>query len=263
MAGIVQIMHDLVKESREQANTIVEEVQKGRNNVGKLVHDFRNDPETTHAFIKDHQKWRENAMKVINDHDAIVDTKIKAELITDAAMSDKVYDVKKAEYATLKETVKDALNLLLKRPDYSADIMADVPALLSLTTGKETGNGQVSGTKRPRLEMITVNKVETFSEKTDPKTKEVTRSFTFSAAALYITADVKDAKVKVTASDLSAVAFETVGSENLSDMTSIEYVYTVTDSKDVLHSYDILVIPTNREDNATEEAPVVEEKTKK
>jgi len=68
MAGIVQIMHDLVKESREQANTIVEEVQKGRNNVGKMCHDFVNDTETPHAWIKEFQKWDDNAQKVRNDH---------------------------------------------------------------------------------------------------------------------------------------------------------------------------------------------------
>ena len=245
MAGIVQIMHDLVKESREQANTIVEEVQKGRNNVGKMCHDFVNDTETPHAWIKEFQKWDDNAQKVRNDHRKAVEDRVKAELITEAAMSDEVFKVKETEYGTLKETIKDALNLLLKRPDFKPEVLADVPALLSLTSGKEMSDSKGQGGKKPRLELITVNGTPAFTEKVAAD-KSVKQSFSFTSAALYITADLKAKKAKgatVTAADLSGPAFEDVGTDNLSDKTSIEYVFTVTDDAKVTHSYEIVVIP--------------------
>lgn len=256
MAGLVTILHDLAKDSREQANAIVEEVQKGRNNVGKMCHDFVNDPETPHAFIKEFQAWDENAQKVRNEHLKVVQDRVKKDLITEAAMSDEVFAVKETEYDAHKETIKDALNMLAKRPDFKPEILADIPPLLSLTTGKELSESNGTGGKKPRLETITVNGAEAFTEKVNAD-KSVKRSFSFTSAAAFITADLKKKKAKgatVTASDLSEPAFADVGTDNLSDKVSISYTFTVTDDAKVTHSYDIVVVPAGNAKVAEPEA---------
>lgn len=254
---ILTILHDTLLEDRETANAIVDEVQKKRVNVGKVVHEFRNDETTTDETIKAFQEFKEKANKIILEKTTEVDNYIKANLVAESAMSDDEYKAKEAEYKTLVENMRDALNMARGRKEYSADDFADLPALLSLKSGKEKSESSAGGVKRPRLTEISINGTPCFLVKTDPKSKETYKSYTFNHAASFITKDVKDSKVKVTATDLSSAAFEVVGTDNLADQTSIEFTFTVTDSKDVLHSYDVLVIPAGNDsaDEADGTAP--------
>jgi hypothetical protein len=245
MAGILEVLRDLVKSNVDDANAIVEEVQKSRVNVGKVVHEIRKDDKTTDAKVKAFQAWLEKATAAINDATAEIDVHIKTNLVSASAMDDKTYEAKKVDYKLFKSNINDAKKLAKGQPGYSEALFAELPSLLSLSTGKESGSGSGTGTRRPRLTDLTVNDKPMFSEKTDAKDGTVTRSYTFTAAALFIT---KDSGVKVTASELSGAAFETVGSDNLSDSTSVEFEFTVTDKKDVTHKYSIVAIPSQTED---------------
>jgi hypothetical protein len=250
---ILGILHDTLLEDRQTANAIVDEVQKKRVNVGKVVHEFRKDEKTEDETIKAFQTFLEKANKIILEKTTEVDNYIKANLVAESAMSDDEYKAKEAEYKTLCENMRDALNMAKGRKEFKSEDFADLPALLSLKSGKEKSESAASGIKRPRLEEISINGEPCFVVKTDPKSKVTFKSYTFSHAATWITKDVKDPKVKVTATDLSSAAFETVGTDNLSDQTSIEFTFTVTDSKDVLHSYDVLAIPASTDDSTSDE----------
>lgn len=254
MAGILEVMRDLVSTNLNEANAIVEEVGKSRVNVGKVVHEIRKDDKTSDAKVKAFQVWLEKASAAINEKTAEIDTHIKEHLVTQSVMDDETFEAKKVAYKQLKSNIHDAQKLAKGQPGYTETLFAELPALLSLSTGKETGSGAGStGTKRPRLTDLTINGESIFSEKKNEKDGTVTRSYTFTAGALWIS---KDSSVKVTASDLSSAAFETVGSDNLSDATSVEYEFSVTDKKDVTHKYSIVAIPSQTEDddNNTETA---------
>jgi hypothetical protein len=234
--GILEVMAGLVKSSTVEANAIVEEVQKTRVNVGKVVHEIRKDEATTDAKVKAFQTWLEKASKAINDRTAEVDAYIKSDLVSASSMSDEDFEAKKESFKLLKSNIRDAMRLAKSQPGYADTLFTDVPALLSLSTGKETNTGSgATGTRRPRLVSISVNGTDLFTEK-DGK-----RIATFSQAAAFMS---KDSSVKVTASDLSGAAYATVGSDNLADQTSVSFTHTVTDKDSKTWSYSVVAIPS-------------------
>lgn len=254
--GVLEVMAGLVRSSHVEANVIVEEVQKTRVNVGKVVHEIRKDDTTEDKQVKAFQVWLEKASKAINDKTAEVDAYIKGNLVQGSSMSDKDFEAKKAEYKLLVSNIRDAERLAKSQPGYEAqwpEMSKDTPALLSLSTGKEksavTGS---TGTRRPRLVSISVNGKDLFTEKTDKKTNTTVRVATFSQAATHMTAE---SKVKVTASDLSAVAYAEVKSDNLADQTSVEFIHTVTDKAGKVWSFTVVAIPAQ---TAEVETPAAE-----
>ena len=260
VSDFLGIVKSMVVLNLNQANAIATAVKNKRVNVGKVVHDLRNDDATEYAWIKEYQDWKDKADAAIAAKTAEVDAKIKAELVNVSEMTDEEFEVEKVKYKSFKTSVREAMDLASKQTGFDESLFADLPALLSLSTGKETGTGNAgtTGIKRPKLSHITVNGVERFSEKPPKGDGTVERSYTFTNAALFIS---KDSGVKVSASDLSSVAYEVVGSDNLGDVTSISFTHTVTDKDGVTHSYGIVAIPFSesaKAEDAASEAEVTE-----
>jgi hypothetical protein len=253
--SLLDIVKSLVIDNRAKANAIVQNVLKNRVNVGKVVHELRNAEDTEDETIKAFQAWKELATAAINEKTAEIDTYIKSNLVQTSEMTEEEFEAEKAKYTLLKKAQADALKLAKSQPGFSEEAFADIPSLLSLSTGKEAGaSASVTGIRRPRLISLTVNGEDMGTEKAE-KDGTVSMNYTFSGAATWIT---KDSGVKVTASDLSGAAFTEVGSDNLSDATSVEYTFTVTDKEGVVHSYDLVAIPENREEAASETETVEE-----
>lgn len=219
----------MIADQTGKANAIAEEVQKSRVNVGKVVHEIRKDENTTDEKVKKYQENMEKAAAQIEKWTQDIDAYIKENLVQASTMTDEVYEAKKAEYAELKKGINAALKLAANLPGYSDETFKDLPALITLSGGT---SGAATGTKRPRLASLTIDGEEVFTLKETDEGK--VKSFTFTAAAAKLS--TKDHKVNP--SDLSAAAFAAAGTDDLSTVNDVEFVYSVN-GKD----YNFVVIP--------------------
>lgn len=225
--GVVQVM---VEDQVAKANAIAEEVQKSRVNVGKVVHEIRKDENTTDERVKAFQKNMEKASAQIEKWTKEIDEYIKTELVQTSSMTDEAYEAKKAEYAELKKGINAALKLAANLPGYvEGETFKSVTPLQTLSGGT---SGAATGTKRPRLASLTIDGEEIFTVK---KTDEGdVKSYTFTAAAAHLSTK----EHKVNPSDLSAAAFAAAGTDDLSTVNDVEFVYSVGDK-----DFSFTVIP--------------------
>jgi hypothetical protein len=224
--GVVATM---VEDNVAKANAIADEVQKSRVNVGKVVHEIRKDEATTDERVKSFQKNMEKANAQIEKWTKEIDEYIKTELVQTSTMTDEVYEAKKAEYAELKKGINAALKLAANLPGYTDETFKGVTPLQTLSGGT---SGAATGTKRPRLASLTIDGEEVFTTKETDEGQ--VKSYTFTAAAAHLS--TKDNKVNP--SDLSAAAFAAAGTDDLSTVNDVEFVYSAN-GKD----YAFTVIP--------------------
>jgi len=222
-------IREMIVSQTNEANSIAEEVKKSRVDVNKLVHEQRTDENTTDEVVKAFQTKlaqldarREKMISDVTEH-------IKANL-PKSEMSDDVYKVKSEKYAELRKGIKSTLKLAENIPGYKdSDAFKDLPALKTLT-GATAGTG--TGVKRPRLSYLSMNGDEVFvmkDGKDEAGNKTQVKSYTFTLAAEKINSAVKGAKVKP--SDLSAAAFESAGTDDLSSVDGVEFNYSVNGSE--------------------------------
>jgi len=227
--GVVKVM---VADQITKANKIAEEIANSRVNVGKVVHEIRQDENTTDAEVKKYQEWYAKAEAAMEDRRKKIDEHIKTNLVKASEMSDEVYEAKKAEYTELKKGAQSAQKLAALIPGFSPEIFSDLPALQTLSGGTAGGT---TGTKRPRLSFLSVDGEEVFVTKKDEKEGTESKSYTFTNAAAFIS---KKAGTKVSPSDLSAAAFEAAKTDDLSTVNDVEYSYSVDGQ-----SFMVKVIP--------------------
>jgi len=226
--GVVKVM---VSDQINRANKIAEEIANSRVNVGKVVHEIRQDENATDPEVKKYQEFVAKAEAAMEDRRKKIDEHIKTNLVKASEMSDEVFEQKKAEYLELKKGAQSAQKLAALIPGFSPEVFADVPALQTLSGGTAGG---ATGTKRPRLSFLSVNGEEVFvTKKADDGTES--KSYTFTNAAAFIS---KAAGTKVSPSDLSAAAFEAAKTDDLSTVNDVEYSYSVDGQ-----SYMVKVIP--------------------
>lgn len=220
MSEVFDVVKTMVVDLNTKANTISKEVQDSRVNVNKAVHEFRNDEESPHDWIRKYQTWKEQADAQIEKRTQELEARIKSELVKTSAMSDEVFEAKKAEYTELKKASKAALELAAKLPGYDAKVFEDVPALQTLS-GATAGSS--TGVKRARLASLTIDGKEVFVTVKDKDGTE-SKSYTFTNAAAYLT---KVSKKTVKPSDLSGAALEAAKTDNLSNVTDVKFSYSV------------------------------------
>lgn len=215
----------MLQEQTVKANAIADEVKKSRVDETKLIHQIRDEDETTDEVII---RFREALAKLDAKREEIIAnaTEHVKKNLPKSEMSDEVFEAKKKEYDELKKAVTSTQKLAKNVPGYTDDVFKDVPKLLSLSGGT-TG----TGTKRPRLSFLTIDGEEVFTMKkvkNDDGSEEEVKSYTFTTAAEYINEKVKGAKVKP--SDLSAEAFATLGSDDLSG-GKVEFTYSLNNGE--------------------------------
>lgn len=212
------------------ANALAERIAAASKDSKALVHELRNDPNTTDPEIKAHQEWLEKAQARIEEKIAEMDAKI-LESLKDRQTED--VDALKAEYATAKTNATTAHKFAATIPGVSEDeikeALKDVPELKSLRGGS-TGGG--TGSKRPRLERVSfsTDNGNTYTEITEDvknaKTGEVETKVNFTIVARRL---AKDLGSKVEVKDLQTAAFEAAKTDDLSATNGkpFEFAYSV------------------------------------
>lgn len=208
-----------------EANGIADKVKANRIDVNKTVHEMRTTAETEDEVILKYRKQIDSLEKKQEELTKAVVEHIKASL-PKSEMSDEEFDKAKKDYDNLKKAIGSTKKLSANLPGYSEEIFKDLPELKTLA-GNTAGTG--TGTKRPRLSFLSIND-EPISTKKEVKAKDGTvsevDSYTFTLAAEHIN-KVDGVKDKVKPSDLSAVAFETAGTDDLSTVDGVEFNYSV------------------------------------
>lgn len=250
-ADVFAAVKAMVVDLHNKANAIVSNVQDQRVDVKKFVHDIRKDENVTDDKVKAFQVRLAKMEQQMLKEQTEIDDYIKTTLVKKSGMSDEVYEAEKAKYTELKKQAKAAQTLSAQIPGYTEGVFADIPPLKTLAGGTA---GATTGIARPRLSFLSIAEVkdgkvgtavECFVMK---KAKDGTesKSYTFTNAASVL---AKQAKGKVSPSDLSAAALKEAKTDNLSSVTSVEFGYSVNGS-----TYILVAIPSSgKEDEKKEE----------
>lgn len=235
LPALAQIALQTVTTQVEEANTIAQEVASSGANANKLVHDLRNDDETEDEQIKKFQTFAAEVEAKLEAAREQIDAYIVANHLPDALSEDEVAE-RKVKYDGLKKSVREIGSMLKAQEGYSDEWLADVPAMLSFS-GRKSGGGGGTGTKRPRLASVTVNGDEVTAERKN-KAGETEHYVNFTVLANELT--TKDQKVSPR--DLQEAAFTAAGTDDLSTVSEVSFNFTVGEE-----NYEINVFPRQAE----------------
>jgi len=228
------VLLGLMRQQVEQANVHADRC--AAQNVGKMVHDLRNDPETDNAEIKAYQEWLEKANAAIEAKTAEIDAKIKASLPT----GDVDLEAEKAAYNGLKTSISGGKDVLRQ---LGVAIPEDFPVLKNLRGGS-TGAGGSTGPK-PRVGLITIDGKPSQVEKkvsvkgVDTGETRMVSNFTTAAADLS-----KISGGKVSTKDLQSATFEAAGTNDLKSLkpgTEISFSFSAGKDVETSKNYAITV----------------------
>jgi hypothetical protein len=227
--ALVTGMIEVVKELIDAHNAKVMRVQKA-GNVTALVHEVRDDVETTDATIQAYREWFNKAQEEILRRQSQVEEYIVSKGLIDVEPVD-------VEAATreVKNSASQIKAMLTTLSSFNVDVTSEelgIPAMLSIRGGGNVG----SSSPRPRIEQTfyreagTEEWIEVYSDKTD-KEGVVTRSasLTVLAQALNRAYGAAEGHVDVTVRDLNQPLFDAAGTRDMKSLngTPVDFVFTV------------------------------------
>ena len=216
----------VVAEKVSAANAIAEQVGAASVNVNKSIKEWREnstDPEAV-AYRERYEKMQEVILREREKIDALAKEKIGVSTLTDDELT-----AKREEHKTLHKAAKDALATAQATAEMlGLTLPAEMPELLTFKGGKSSGGGTGTGGRRLRFASVTINGEEVKS---------------LSKAALKIKSETG---VDTRATDLQSAVFEEAGTDDMSKITDVNFLYSATDKDGKTHSFDITCV---REDN--------------
>jgi hypothetical protein len=225
VAGMVEVVKELIANH----NAKVLRIQKA-GNVTALVHEVRDDVETTDPKVQAYREWFEKAQAEILRKQGEIEEYILNMGLVDVEPVDVEAETKK-----LKESGGQIKAMLTTLGSFGVDVNSEemsIPAMLSVRGGNAAG----SSGPRPRISETyyrvagTEEWIEVYSDKTD-KDGVVTRSasLTVLAQALNRAYGAAEGHVDVTVRDLNGPLFESAGTRDLKSLngTPVDFVFTV------------------------------------
>lgn len=228
------VLLGLYRSQVEQANVHADRC--AAQNVGKMVHDKRDDPDTTDEKVKAFQEWYEKANAAIEAKTAEIDEYIKSTLPT----GDVDVDAEKEAYNALKASIVGGKAVLRQ---LGVEIPEEFPALKNLRGGS-TGAGGSTGPK-PRVALITINGDPVQVEKkivkngVDTGETKLVSNFTYAAQELS-----KRSGGKVTSKDLQSATFDAAKTTDLKSLkpgTEISFSFSAGKDAESSKNYTVNV----------------------
>lgn len=225
MSDFIATAVEMIRTATDAANAVAQRVAASTVNVNKQVHDILKGEDTTDPVIL---KWRAYDEEIAAKREqarAKAEAYAKENMLNVESLSDEEREAAKSEYDMYRTQRNSVLKALEAMPGFNAD-EHNIADLLTFSGRKGSSGGAGTGGKRPRLASATVNGEEVANE--DGKV-------TFTLIAQHIT---KDSGTKIGPRDLQEAAFDAAGTDDLSTVTSVEFVISAGDN-----NYDVTVIP--------------------
>lgn len=203
-----------ITEQTNEANKVAETIASATTDVGKFVHEVRQNSDLD--WIVEYRAWLEKANAAIEAKTKQIDERIRAEVLP-AQQADVNVDELKEKYAHLKEEIT-AARKYLKVLGVDEKAMESLPDLKTLRGGT-TKAGAGTGGKRPRLSEVKVDGAPVFTEKRNDD-GTVTQSASFTVTAQHLS---KITKSKVTPKQLQEAAFEAAKTDDLSTLNGTPF----------------------------------------
>lgn len=224
MAGFLSQTATLVKGLILPANAVADQIINAGNSQ-KLVHEYRDDAETTDEKVLAYRA----AMEQLNEKVLEWQKDVEAHIVAQGYVSTEPINVeeKTAEFVALRTQVKAALGMLKTLPGGDA-VIADLPELKNLP-GTRGGGTNGSVTARPRVSEVAVKAAgeEGFTALSSkgPKDKagNDTHVSNFSTLARYFAKSGNPVDVP----ELHKAAFAAAGTEDLSSLNGTPFVFAV------------------------------------
>lgn len=224
----------------QRHNALVEQISANTSDKGRLVHEIREERETTdenilkfRAFLEEIDRKREEAV-------AQIDAYIAANLMPKADGNFDEEATRKA-LAEIREEIR-AAKVLLKGDE------ADLPEQKNLRgTG---GGGSGTGGRRPRVDSIQVRVAGTdewtdvYKDQEDKNKPGTTRRVTNFTLAAQAVAKFAGRGTKVEVSDLQAAAFSAAGTDDLSTLSGKPFSFVFTAGE---KNVEVMVTPRSAE----------------
>lgn len=213
--GFLEAAKSSVTPLVEQANEIATRV-KNADNVNALVHQVRDEAETTDEKILAYRDWFDKANLEILRRQKEVEDYIVDNNMVDTEPVD--VDALTAQYKVLAEQIKGIKKAVATLPG-AADI--EMPDLISIST---RGGGGSTG-PRPRIQEIKLNGTEV-TRKIKQKDGSYRQESNFTTLALHLAKTFKGSNVQV--KELQQAAFDEAKTTDLSTLSGTPFSFAFT-----------------------------------
>lgn len=228
---IVNALAAIVAERVEAANAVAEKISKTTGTVNKDAKDVRETSELP-WLVEYRARVEKQQAAMLAEREAIM-ARIKAEVLKVESATPEEEEAAKEEYKTLAKAAREAMKAAKETATVLGLTSPEFPALLTLA-GKERAAGSGTGTRRLRFAEVTVN-------------GEKVKNLSAIASKIH-----SDTGVKVTAGDLQKALFAEAGTEDMSKISDVNFLWSETDKDGKTFSYDITAIREDGPDAGTE-----------
>jgi len=217
-----------------QANNLFVKVQNVEN-VNATIAEIRNTSEDERIVA--FREWKEKVEAALLAKELEVDHIIKAEFIESEPVD---IDAVKAAHKELVGKAKALRTVLTQFAGEAA--IHKLPELKSLS-GRAVSAGAGTGSKRPRLQSVTVKGVPVFSTKKE-EDGTTTQVASFTVLAQWLSAKERGG-IKVEPKTLQEAAFAAAGTDDLSTLAGrpVSFAVTVGEGDNLVTHSDIVVTP--------------------